>query len=261
MRIAAVSCWLWLFTPVASVGTVELKAHTVAAFNSYIANAEKRLEEQAHGNAFLWADGDPARLTRLRQGQAVAAPFAGTGDVDVPDGSIHDWVGAVFIPGADLGRVLALVQDYDRHKALYQPEVQDSRTLTHQGNDYTVALRLLKKQLITVVLNTEHSVRYARLDAKHEYSFSRSTRIAEVENPGEADEAEMQPGVDHGFLWRLNTYWRFAERDGGVYVECEAISLTRSVPIGLGWIVNPIVKTLPRESLENTLRATRRAFL
>ena len=70
----------------------------------------------------------------------------------------------------------------------------------------------------------------------------------------------MEPGVDHGFLWRLNSYWRFEERDGGVYVECEAISLTRNVPIGLGWIVNPIVRTLPKESLESTLRNTRRAF-
>src|ERR1035438_4001103 len=109
MRIAAVSCWLWLFTPVASVGTVELKAHTVEAFNSYIASAEKRLEAQAHSSAFLWADGSPARLAQLRQGQAVAAPFAGGGDIDVPDGSIHDWVGAAFIPGAGLDRVLALV--------------------------------------------------------------------------------------------------------------------------------------------------------
>jgi hypothetical protein len=71
----------------------------------------------------------------------------------------------------------------------------------------------------------------------------------------------MQPGQDHGFLWRLNSYWRFEERAGGVYVECDAISLTRSVPVGLGWLVNPIVRTLPRESLENSLRTLRQALL
>jgi hypothetical protein len=70
---------------------------------------------------------------------------------------------------------------------------------------------------------------------------------------------ELPPGQDHGFLWRLNSYWRFEERDGGVYVECEAISLTRNVPLGLGWLVNPIIRSLPRESLANTLWATREA--
>jgi hypothetical protein len=61
-------------------------------------------------------------------------------------------------------------------------------------------------------------------------------------------------------LWRLNSYWRFEERDGGVYVECRAISLTRDVPTGLGWIVEPIVRKLPRQSLINTLTATRQAL-
>jgi hypothetical protein len=89
------------------------------------------------------------------------------------------------------------------------------------------------------------------------YSQSRSTRIAEVDNPGDVEERGMLPGQDHGFLWRLNSYWRFEQRDGGVYVECEGISLTRTVPVGLGWLVNPIVRTLPRESLEKSLRTLR----
>jgi hypothetical protein len=142
----------------------------------------------------------------------------------------------------------------------YAPDLRRTPALVHSSG-YTVSLRLLKKQVITVVLDTEHTVHYSRLDAKRATSYSRSTRIAEADNPGSPDESELQPGIDHGFLWRLNSYWRFEERDNGVYVECEAISLTRSVPIGLGWIVNPIVRTLPKESLENTLRNTRKAFL
>lgn len=261
MRLYAISCWFWFFTPVASIGTVELKPHTVEAFDRYVSAAEKRIHAQAHSRAFLWAGASADRIEKLRNGQSIAEPFAATGDIDVPDGSIHDWIGGVFIPNATLDRVLATLQDYDRHKILYQPEVQDSRTLKHAGNEYAVYLRLLKKQVVTVVLDTEHQVEYVRLDAQHAYSGSRSTRIAEVENPGGPDERELEPGIDHGFLWRLNSYWRFAERDGGVYVECEAISLTRSVPVGLGWLVNPIVRTLPKESLESTLRNTRRALL
>jgi hypothetical protein len=43
-------------------------------------------------------------------------------------------------------------------------------------------------------------------------------------------------------------------------VECEAVSLTRDVPTGLGWLVRPIIRDLPKESLESTLSETREAL-
>jgi hypothetical protein len=122
-------------------------------------------------------------------------------------------------------------------------------------------MRLRKKKVITVVLDTEHEVHYFQLDPLRWYSRSYTTRIAEVDNPGEPDERQLPPGADHGFLWRLYSYWKFQERDGGVYVECQALSLTRNVPLGLGWLIEPIIRQLPRESLANTLRATRDAAL
>jgi hypothetical protein len=85
-------------------------------------------------------------------------------------------------------------------------------------------------------------------------------KIAEVENPGKRDEHEMPPGMGHGFLWKLDTFWRFQQRDGGTWIECEAISLTRDIPTGLGWLIEPIIRSLPRESLENTLRETANAL-
>jgi len=169
---------------------------------------------------------------------------------------VHDWIGTVFIPGTTLKQTLAFVQDYGNHKNTYRPEVVDSRLVSHQGNDFHTYLRLRKQKVITVLLNTEHDVKYTLVDAKHAYSRSVSTRIAEVENPGTPAERELAPDDDHGFLWKLNSYWRFEERDGGVWVECEAISLTRDVPFGLGAIVKPIIRDLPAESLEKTLRAT-----
>jgi hypothetical protein len=238
---------------------VDLQPHTAAAFDQYIQNAETRLDRQARSNAFLWLDSDPARKARLLRGEAVAEPFAGNGDVAVPDGAIHDWVGAVFIPNASLAKTIAQAQDYDSHKGKYGPELQDSKTTARNGNEFDVFLRLIKKQIITVVLNTNHHVRYTPIDENHWSSVSHSTRIAEVQNPGDSNEYELEPGHDHGFLWRLNSYWRFEQRDGGVYVECEAISLTRSVPAGFGWLINPIVRGLPRDSLTSTLRSMRAA--
>jgi hypothetical protein len=200
-------------------------------------------------------------MAEIRRGKTLTQPWNQEGEVEVPDGLIHDWVGAIFIPGATLEKTLALVQDYDHHKEIYRPEVIDSRLLARNGNDFQIYLRLLKKKVITVVLNTRHDVRYFPLDDRRWYSRSYSTRITEVRNTGEAGESELPPGQGHGFLWRLYSYWKFQQIGGGVVVECQAISLTRSVPRGLGWLIEPIIRNLPRESLANTLAATRAALV
>ncbi len=248
----------WLaFLSVCVASATELKPETVAAFDRYVRTAEARIDGRLHGPQFLWADDSPARVKALRAGQIVVEPAVGQGDVAVAGGLVHDWIGAVFVPGASLERVLATVQDYDRDKVTHRPEVIDSKLLSRDGNHFHIYLRLMKKKVLTVVLNTEHDVLYSPVDGTRCHSRSYSTRIAEVDDPGKSGEREQPVGNDHGFLWRLNSYWRFEERDGGVYIECQAISLSRDVPTGLGWLIEPIVRQLPAESLMNTLRSTR----
>lgn len=158
-----------------------------------------------------------------------------------------------------MAQVLHTIQDYNCHQEYFGPEVARSRLLQHDGDDFRIYLRLKRTKIVTVVFDTEHQVRYHSLDAAHAYSESRSTRIAELASPGETDERTLAAGEDHGFLWRLNSYWRFVETPEGVYVQCEAISLTRSVPTGLGWLVGPFVESIPKESLSFTLQSTRAA--
>ncbi len=228
------------------------------AFDVYIRGVEAKVEDRLNGRrSFLWADESPERRADLLRGEVLIQQVPAS--MQPAGGLIHDWIGAVFLRGASLPGVLRLVQDYDNHRSVYRPEVTGSRLLSRNGNDYKVLLRLRKKKVITVVLNTEHDVRYTPAGQTRWVSRSYSTRIAEVEKAGSADERELPAGHDHGFLWRLYSYWRFDERDGGVYVECEAVSLTRDVPAGLGWLILPIVRDLPKESLEQTLRATRAA--
>jgi hypothetical protein len=105
-------------------------------------------------------------------------------------------------------------------------------------------------------MDTTFGISFGRLDARHGYSLSRSTKIAEIESPGSSKEHAMDPKQDDGFLWRLNTYWSYEERDGGLYMQIETVSLSRSIPDGLGWAIKPFVESVPRESLEFTLRAT-----
>ena len=248
---------LFWFSPVPDAGKVELKPATVQAFDRYVQGTEARLDQQIHTPAFLWADGDAERKQRILRGEVLCAPSVGDGDSDVPSGLVHDWVGGMFVRGATLDRVIAMFEDYDNAKNIYKPEVVDSKTLERNGNNFKVYMRLLKKQVLTVVLDTTHDVHYVPVSNTRWYSRSYSTRIAELQKSG----AELPPGQDHGFLWRLNSYWRFEERDGGVYVECQAVSLTRNVPTGLGWLINPIIRSLPRQSLENTLRSAQKAAL
>jgi hypothetical protein len=240
---------------------IQLKPETLESFTAYIREAEAAMEKTLNGNGpFLWSDANPDRAHQVRAGKVAAEFCSGKAPVKVPNGLIHDWIAATFIPAATVENVLALIQDYDNHKNIYQPEVIASKLISHRGNDFQIYLRLLKKKILTVVLDTDHEVQYRSLDHARWTCHSRTTRIAEVEDAGSPKEKVLPPDTGYGFLWRLYSYWRFQERDGGVYLECRAISLTRDVPFGMGWIIEPIIQKLPKESLVHTLEATRQAL-
>jgi len=252
-----------------NVMTAELKPETLAAFNRYVQITAARIDKElARAGEFLYIEGLPepqrsAALASLRRGEIYMEPLqtqdASGAPLAAPQGLIHHWIGAVFIPGATLGQVLELAKDYDRHQDIYQPEVVRSRLLKHDGDNYQIYYRLRKKKVITVTLNTNHDVQYFPVDQTHCHSRSVATRIAEVADADQPDEHEKPIGQDGGFMWRLNSYWRFEEKDHGVYVEVESISLTRDIPTGLGWLIRPFITDIPRESLLMTLGSTRSA--
>jgi len=258
----------------ATVGAAELQEATVKAFERYVAAAEGR-----PGAPFLWFDTRAAAererlLGDLRNGELVIERLRarpGGRDVDVPGGMIHHWIGTVFIPKATAAAAVRLLQDYDHHAAIYAPTVARSRVLSHSASraplsgapadEFTFSLRFVMTKVITVVVDGEHQARFAWLGPGRARSWIRSIRLAEVSGAGTSAEREEPVGKGGGYLWRLNSYWRFDERDGGVYLECESISLTRDIPFGLGWAVGPFVTSLPRESLEFTLQTTRKKLM
>jgi hypothetical protein len=239
-----------------NASSADLKPASVEAFNRYILQTEERLNAR---KSFLWADESPKRNRRVRDGDVVVDPTRGKPIVAVADGLIHDWVGAVFVPGVRLAAAIQHVQDYEGARTRHR-EVMASHIISHHGNDFVVYMRLVKTRVLTVALDTEHDIHYFPVDQTHCRSQSRTIRIAEVENPGKPSEHQLAPGTGHGFLWSLATFWRFEERDGGTWIECQAVSLTRNVPTGLGWIIEPIIRSLPRDSLENSLRETAAAL-
>jgi len=148
------------------------------------------------------------------------------------------------------------MRNFGAYPQYYAPQVVQAKILSLQGDHYQLVMRVRQHHVISVVMDTAYDVAFARLDAQHGSSVSRSTRVSEIDSAGTSHERALAPGEDHGFLWRLNTYWSYEERDGGLYMQIESISLTRSIPTGLGWAIGPFVESVPRESLEFTLRST-----
>jgi hypothetical protein len=229
----------------------------VASFNSYTGTVEARLEQQHRSAARFIA---PQDMGRLHNGELIIEKLAPASPAGFPGAMLHHWRGTAFTPGAKAADFERLMRNFGEYPQYYAPQVVRARILSQQGDHYQVMMRVRQHHVITVVMDTAYDVTFARLDAQYGYSVSRSTRISEIDSPGTAHERALDPGEDHGFLWRLNSYWSYEERDGGLYMQIESISLTRAIPTGLGWAIGPFVESVPRESLEFTLRSTRDAL-
>jgi hypothetical protein len=247
----------------------DLQPEAARNYEHYIALTQAQVEaENTQGPNYLWVE----RLPEARRAAAEAQLHGGGvviekletlengKTVEVPGGLIHHWIGTAFVPGATLAQTLAFMQDYDHKVEYFKPDIVRSRVLKHEGDDYTVLLRFYQKKIITTVIDTDQEVHYHVVDKTHAWSRSRATRVQEVENAGRSDEKLEPEGHDRGFVWKLNTFWRFEEKDGGTYLECQAISLSRDIPTGLGWMVGSFVSSVPRESLTFTLVTARSAL-
>jgi hypothetical protein len=252
----------------APLPSATLKPAAVEAFTRYVRLTDLRNQDELRQGAdLLWID----RSQEPERAQAYAAlqhgevklqrleTLAKGKTIECPDGMIHHWVGTAFIPGARLQDVLAVLKDYDRHAVYYAPDVERSRIEARDGDYFRVFLRFRQYHMVTITLNTEHEVQYSLDSEKQAHSRSSAVRIAQVENAGKQEEREKNPGQDNGFLWRMETWWRMQERDGGVYLQSEVASLSRNIPPVLGWLIAPFVKNVPKESLTFTLQATRKA--
>ncbi|HKR26164.1 MAG TPA: hypothetical protein VJS11_01875 [Acidobacteriaceae bacterium] len=234
-------------------------AAAVAAFDAYVTAVEARMARQ-HSSTQDFLVLNSATRARLRQGEVLVQRLTPPNRGVVPGGLIHDWGASAFVPAAKAEDVLSLLRDYQRYPAVFSPQVAQARVLSERADDVQVALRLRQHHVLTVVLDTDYDVAFSRPDAEHVASFSRSTRIAEIASPGARGEHALSPADDHGFLWRLDTWWSAEQADGGVYLQVESVSLTRSIPTGLAWIVGPYIESVPRESLAFTLRSVCRAL-
>jgi hypothetical protein len=269
MRRAAAVFIAGVMLLVKPLNAADLQTQTAQNYKRYITLTWMRVDcELADGDPYLWVERlqEPRRiavLTALRNGEIVIEHLetldAGK-QIPTPGGMIHHWIGTVFVPGATLAKTLAFMQDYDHNSEYFRANILRSTILKHEGDDYFVQQRFYKKKIITTVIDTDQQVHYHVVNKTQAWSRSDDTRVQEVVNAGRPDERLEPEGHDRGFVWKLSTFWRFEEKDGGTYMECQAISLSRDIPMGLGWMVGSLVSSLSKESLTFTLTTTRTAL-
>jgi putative flippase GtrA len=253
-----------------AAGDPPLQPKTARDFDRYVAAVEARsareletdepfLEFERHSPA------DRARImAMLRRGEvfverAASAQDDASNEIAIDGGLINHWRGTVFVPKVTLDHLLRVLQEpqTDEHK---QEDVLSSRVLARDGDTQKVYLRLRRTKFVTVVYDTEYDVEYKRIGANRAYSNSISTKVVEIENAGTPRERALPEGDDHGYMWRLNSYWRYQEVDGGVLVEVESLTLSRDLPAIIGPLIRPIVNSTAKESMSRTLASVRARF-
>jgi len=252
-----------------SARAAQLKPETDAAFQHYVSVTEAQMDDDVRLNRFLVIDRLPdlqrkQAYDQLQQGEVYIEELhtrENQHPIHIPSGLIHHWVGVIFVPNSTASQVEAVLHDYDDEAEIYKPDIRKAKLIEQNGDDSKIYLQFYSRTIVTVVLNAYFTVVEKQLGAKRIQSVSRSTRVAEVANWDGPDEHERPDGGDHGYMWRLNSYWRIEEKDGGAYVENESITLTRTVPPLLEWLIDPLTKSIPHDVLVHTLTNTRKAVV
>jgi hypothetical protein len=239
MKLFVVCC---LLIP-AGLRAQKLKPETAQQFDCYVQSAEARMEAR---KAFLLADADTALKDQIAGGQKIRTIEAnGPNPHKLTGGQLYDWLGASFIPGTTVDRLLRMLQDYD-HRAQNFPEtIASSKLFCLTGTDHFQYTMRMKEP---AVLDVDSDVVWERVDGQHWRCRSVSTRVAEV-------------GKDHGYLRRLNSYWRFAEAANGVYVETETITLSDEFGAMTRALGSALMGINPEKSLRHSLISMRESIL
>jgi len=270
-RTGAVAAVVLMASPTDASSSYEaiLQAKTQKDFAKYVATVEaRRAREITNNEPFLDIERQPAAqlaqtMAALKRGEVIvtrgAAYDGSSNEIPIDGGLVNHWRGTVFVPKVKLDALLKVLQEpqTDKHK---QEDVLSSRVVSRDGDSQKVYLRLRRTKFVTVVYDTEYDVDYQRLTPDRALSNSISTKVVEIENAGTPRERALPEGNDHGYMWKLNSYWRYKQVDDGVLVEIESLTLSRELPAIIGPLIRPIVTSTARDSMTRTLASVRARF-
>jgi hypothetical protein len=235
-----------------------LKPETLRAWDQYVQQANGRMQARLQpGAGFMWIDESHDRQQVVRGGEILVAPIGERCPKAVPNGLIHDWIAAVFLPNTTLADVLSVVRDYDRYPEFYKPYVMEAKPVSQKAEEDRFSMTLLNKSIFQrTALDNDYETTYFKLSPTRIYSVSHTTRVQEIDDLGTSSEHKMPVDTGNGYVWRLYSMSRMEERDGGVYVEMEAIVLSRDIPAAFRWFVDPIVRRVSKDAMTTTLKQT-----
>ena len=245
---------------VISVAGADLKSGTVHEWENYVKAADTRQANRLAHGVFLVSDEVAGRTTNLRNGEVVVTPASQQVPLKVQSGLIHDWTGAAFIPKAKLHDVLPVLRDYDRYKDYYRPNVvYAKRIATSEWKDQFSMVLMNKSAITRTALDADYQTVYTKIDDHRWLSVTDATHIQEIAEYDTPSQHILPENHGTGLIWRVHSITHFEERDGGVYIEVEAIALSRDIPTVLRWVVDPIVRRVSRASLAASLHQTEAA--
>lgn len=235
----------------------DLKPAAAAAFAQHFEQATQALLAQT---AAPPVGSEPERMG-VRAGATLVRPATGDGITEVPDALLHNWRGAIFIPKVTLDQVVAVSRSYPDYPDIFGP-ITGAKVLSDDGTNLIVQLRMKQSAGgLSATLDMRSRIRYQRHDAMHVTSISAAEEIREVKDADKPTEHHVEPGKDHGYLWRAGSFTRFIAGDGGVYMEMETMALSRPFPPMLGWFIEPIARRLGQRSVERSMEEFRTAVL
>jgi hypothetical protein len=245
------------------------KPETLAAYERYRTLTEARMDADRKAGHFLYFDRFAAERRAEIDAQLLRGEFYleqlrtldAAKKIPIPGGLIHHWIGAGFISGATLAQTKAVLEDYENQKTSYYPDVRKSYLVSQNGNTREVFLQFYSKTIVTAVFNVNFASTTTEYSPTQTQIRACSTRVADVEDFGTPNERELAPVYSRGYLWQLCTWWHIEEKSGGTYIQVEAIELSRTVPFVFAWLVNPVIREVPKTFLSHLLTATRKAVL
>ena len=229
---------------------------TLNAFDRYAAVVEDRIRSDFSTANFLRILADESKRARVRKGEVFVESAQTLGvrpNIAIPDGQIQHWGGAAFLQDATIDGVLPRLRNYNNRSRYMMPEIIASHLMDRQGDVFQVYLRLAEKAILSGIFDLDLRVVYQTEGTSRLAIESRSVSVIPV---SDASAPVGSAGKDQGLLWALNHYWRIFQMDGGLYIECEALVLSRPTPFMLDWIARPIIARAARESLSRTIHAT-----
>ncbi|MGA7341241.1 MAG: hypothetical protein WBE72_16565 [Terracidiphilus sp.] len=239
---------------------VELRQDTLEAWDDYIGNVNLDMAQRAAGSrTFLWVDDSPEILRRVKHDEVVVT------DHDprkVPHGLIHHWFGAMFVPNVTLDQVMGVLSSYDRYCEMYKPLITRVAVLK-QGEDNAelTVVAMQKAFSVTAAVETDDEVKIVRPAPNRVLITTTAVRVQEIADYGQPIEHVFVEDRRPGYVWRAVVVQRLEQRDGGVYVEFETISLSRGIPLEVRWLIKPLTNDLPRKLMLDMLNDTRAAAL